>query len=172
MTVLGAELDDVALLLDYGHDQKRFPVKRTKFTEARAPIDYQTRLRVYVRDHSRCRWCGSGENLTLDHVVPWSAGGSDQIENLRTLCWDYNGRRSNFLCPDDLVIRTLPITFCCADCPDVDGLDPLPLHHPGMAPAFCWWCKQPSVGIPSQWFAENNAVWDYDLNWHRENADA
>jgi 5-methylcytosine-specific restriction endonuclease McrA len=32
-------------------------------------------------DH-KCAYCGSEENLTLDHVTPQSKGGSDTTDNL------------------------------------------------------------------------------------------
>lgn len=41
---------------------------------------------VYKRDGYRCLKCGCTENLTLDHVLPRSKGGSNEIENLQTLC--------------------------------------------------------------------------------------
>ncbi len=34
----------------------------------------------------KCSICGSTENLTLDHIIPKSKGGSDDSDNLRILC--------------------------------------------------------------------------------------
>lgn len=55
-------------------------------------------LRFYVlkRDHFRCRGCGrspattAGLTLEIDHIQPWSKGGSTVAENLQTLCFDCN----------------------------------------------------------------------------------
>ncbi|WP_420810750.1 HNH endonuclease [Haliangium ochraceum] len=47
------------------------------------------RARVIARDGARCWLCGNlpapGE-WTLDHVVPKSEGGGNQVENLRGAC--------------------------------------------------------------------------------------
>lgn len=54
--------------------------------------------------HARCGWicqhCGATdpERLQVDHIVPWSWGGSDDIENLQTLCSSCNSaKRDRFI---------------------------------------------------------------------------
>ena len=42
----------------------------------------------------QCKYCGSTENLTLDHKVPTILGGSDDIKNLQCLCKRCNGIKS------------------------------------------------------------------------------
>lgn len=44
------------------------------------------RSQVFERDGWRCVYCGSGENLHCDHVIPASRGGSSEIGNLATAC--------------------------------------------------------------------------------------
>jgi hypothetical protein len=51
------------------------------------------RREVYERDGWACRHCGGTDDLTLDHVVPRSRGGGDEIENLQTLCRPCNSRK-------------------------------------------------------------------------------
>lgn len=51
-----------------------------------APIPPNVRRLVLNRDGNACRYCGSGENLQLDHIRPHSRGGSDEPENLCTAC--------------------------------------------------------------------------------------
>lgn len=41
---------------------------------------------VWNRDGWRCRSCGTHERLTVDHVIPLALGGTDDLENLQTLC--------------------------------------------------------------------------------------
>jgi ribosomal protein L40E len=52
---------------------------------------------VFARDGHTCRKCGSVEALTVDHVVPASVGGSDDLFNLTTLCRRCNTRRGAYL---------------------------------------------------------------------------
>lgn len=54
------------------------------------------RGRVLERDHFKCRRCGASAEaiLHVDHIVPKSRGGTDDIDNLQTLCRDCNlGKR-------------------------------------------------------------------------------
>ena len=46
----------------------------------------EIRALVLLRDVAACRRCGTGENLSVHHVVPRDSGGSDEINNLVTLC--------------------------------------------------------------------------------------
>lgn len=48
---------------------------------------------VFARDGQRCLACGATGDLTLDHVVPQSRGGSDEPDNLQTLCLSCNCRK-------------------------------------------------------------------------------
>jgi hypothetical protein len=61
----------------------------------RAPIAPKLRTLVYRRDGYACVECGGDDvtQLTLDHRVPVSRGGGDDVENLRTLCRRCNSRK-------------------------------------------------------------------------------
>lgn len=50
---------------------------------------------VYRRDRGRCVYCGSTENIQLDHIIPFSRGGATTIENLQLLCQKCNLEKSN-----------------------------------------------------------------------------
>lgn len=43
-----------------------------------------------------CHWCGRYGN-TLDHLVPQSIGGTDELDNLVLACMDCNSRRGNLI---------------------------------------------------------------------------
>lgn len=62
-------------------------------TEHRTLIPNQIRDLVYRRDGHACVACGSGENLSLDHIWPWSKGGDDNHDNLQTLCRSCNSSK-------------------------------------------------------------------------------
>lgn len=44
------------------------------------------RKKVFQRDGYKCVKCGFSKNLTVDHITPRHAGGTDELNNLRTLC--------------------------------------------------------------------------------------
>lgn len=73
-----------------------------------APKDWITPKRrhaIYARDEWKCYLCGDQlsldapandpKELTLDHVLPRSLGGSHDSENLRTACRTCNVLKSN-----------------------------------------------------------------------------
>lgn len=88
----------------------------TRYGE-RAEIPPQVRIAVRLRDKGRCELCGwtpvTGE-WHLDHITPWSAGGSDRSENLRVLCAPHNAQRSNHV--DVLERPRRPATWWCINC--------------------------------------------------------
>jgi 5-methylcytosine-specific restriction endonuclease McrA len=45
-----------------------------------------TRFNLFLRDSFACQYCGRGEDLTFDHVVPRSRGGRTTWENIVTAC--------------------------------------------------------------------------------------
>ena len=46
------------------------------------------RAEVLDRDGWRCVKCGRPGRLEVDHIRPLRAGGTDDVDNLRTLCRD------------------------------------------------------------------------------------
>jgi hypothetical protein len=61
-------------------------------------------IRQAVRERAKylCEYCHSPERLsanrfTLDHIIPQSLGGSDDITNLALACRRCNERRYNFI---------------------------------------------------------------------------
>ncbi|MEU1736498.1 HNH endonuclease [Streptosporangium sp. NPDC020145] len=70
-------------------------VDRTRFTRfaARPHIPDSVRALVYERDGHACLRCGATTDLSLDHVHPYSRGGSDEPDNLQTLCRSCNSAK-------------------------------------------------------------------------------
>jgi hypothetical protein len=51
------------------------------------------RRTVMERDGYRCRHCGTGVNLSIDHIYPVAHGGTDDLDNLQVLCCPCNSRK-------------------------------------------------------------------------------
>ena len=59
-----------------------------------------SRQNIFKRDSSMCQYCGSHEDLTLDHVMPRSRGGKTTWDNLTTACKRCNSRKGD-LTPEE-----------------------------------------------------------------------
>jgi len=46
------------------------------------------------KKHSKCRYCKSTENLTVDHKIPICQGGKNIEKNFQTLCESCNKIKS------------------------------------------------------------------------------
>lgn len=66
--------------------------ERAKVPYRRVPL---TRTNILKRDGHACVYCGSTENLTLDHVTPKSKGGRDSWDNLVTACKPCNSKKGD-----------------------------------------------------------------------------
>ena len=53
-------------------------------------IPQDVKIAVAVRDGGRCRQCGSVQDLHYDHVIPWSKGGANTVNNIQLLCGPHN----------------------------------------------------------------------------------
>jgi 5-methylcytosine-specific restriction endonuclease McrA len=53
------------------------------------------RRNLFKRDDHRCVYCGSNENLTVDHVVPRCYGGKTTWDNVVTACHTCNNKKDN-----------------------------------------------------------------------------
>jgi 5-methylcytosine-specific restriction endonuclease McrA len=54
-----------------------------------------TRRAVFARDNWTCQYCGSRANLTVDHVIPRSKGGSSNWDNIVASCAPCNRRKGD-----------------------------------------------------------------------------
>ena len=56
-----------------------------------------TRRAVFARDGWTCQYCGARSNLTVDHVIPRSKGGTSTWENIVASCAPCNRRKGDLL---------------------------------------------------------------------------
>jgi predicted restriction endonuclease len=69
------------------------PKSRKKSSRRSAAISQHKRKMVYERNQYRCVTCGSFKDLSVDHIIPASRGGSDDIDNLQTMCIPCNTKK-------------------------------------------------------------------------------
>lgn len=75
---------------------------RSLFIECRPTSNVKLRFQILKRDGYRCQLCGrsaqDGISLEVDHRMPRAQGGSNDSDNLWTLCWECNrGKGSDLL---------------------------------------------------------------------------
>ena len=59
--------------------------------------DPSVRSVIFIAADHKCQACGSDQNLSVDHIIPVSKGGGDEMDNLQCLCLPCNRSRSNNL---------------------------------------------------------------------------
>jgi len=77
-----------------------FTRSHKKNKEKRESLSLRKRFFVMKRDSFACALCGAsghGIRLEVDHKKPFAQGGTDELDNLQTLCFDCNrGKRDSF----------------------------------------------------------------------------
>lgn len=83
----------VAKTLQELRGQPWYPSKeiRLNYLKRRYRADYhikrpEVKERIFFRDDHRCVKCRSDKNLTIDHIISIYRGGTDDDDNLQTLC--------------------------------------------------------------------------------------
>lgn len=74
----------------------------------RKALSKKTRFEVFKRDKFTCQYCGKSAPdviLEVDHVVPVAEGGTDDMLNLVTACFDCNRGKGARELSDDAVIK-------------------------------------------------------------------
>lgn len=79
--------------------------------EKRKSLSKKIRFEVFKRDNFTCRYCGKSAPdvvLEVDHIIPVSKGGTDDICNLATSCLDCNrGKGAKKLSDNSTVKKTI-----------------------------------------------------------------
>ena len=80
------------IFVNDGRRADRLPRRPKPRNRASRDINWRLRATVLIRDNCLCRMCGASPakdpavTLHVDHIVPWSKGGSTELANLQTLC--------------------------------------------------------------------------------------
>ncbi len=81
---LASEILFRAILAEKRHVLPNGGAQRTR------SIPQSVRHEVYQRDGGRCVQCGSVQNIHFDHIIPFSRGGANSVENIQLLCASCN----------------------------------------------------------------------------------
>ena len=91
---------------------EKMKFKQTKSRKSLSPakvgrvIPASVKRTVYARD-KKCTNCGTTHHLNYDHIIPFSMGGANSVENLRLLCRECNQRgriRAGLRAPPKVII--------------------------------------------------------------------
>lgn len=95
----------VSIQADFGvtPENMQLPVEPRAVRRSRrhAPVSAEKRRAVYERDDFTCVYCGNGDpftvsTLTVDHRLPRSRGGTNDLDNLATACSKCNHEKADF----------------------------------------------------------------------------
>lgn len=99
-----------ALLSDFSHLSNerfgrllRYAIKRwvtLNYSHYRQPMLPEIRELVLERDGAECCYCGSLDDLTIDHIVPVVRGGGEELDNYCVACRACNASK-HALTPDE-----------------------------------------------------------------------
>lgn len=73
--------------------QSKHPIDDSTPKNGKIHISNDIRWDVWERDNFTCKKCGSRRNLTVDHIMPESKGGTLELTNLQTLCKKCNSSK-------------------------------------------------------------------------------
>lgn len=88
----GGMLCRVAALLGLKHWSR---IPRNVVSIRGGKVAQKKRWAVFKRDGYRCRNCSAEHDLTVDHIHPRSKGGTNNLDNLQTLCARCNSAKGN-----------------------------------------------------------------------------
>lgn len=83
-------------------------MKELKNGSKRKSISKKIRFEVFKRDNFKCQYCGNGSPdvvLHVDHIKPVADGGTNNIMNLITSCFDCNSGKGATLLNDKSILE-------------------------------------------------------------------
>ncbi len=82
---------------------------KTSTTERLWKLPSVSRRELLRRDGHRCQYCGSNRQLTIDHIIPRSRGGTHTWDNVAIACETCNHKKGDkFLHETGMLLKTRP----------------------------------------------------------------
>jgi 5-methylcytosine-specific restriction endonuclease McrA len=75
-------------------------LRQIRITKRARHIPNSVRNDVLARDGYQCVYCGASDNLAIDHIFPFSRGGSNTSDNLQVLCRSCNSTKGASVADD------------------------------------------------------------------------
>ena len=55
--------------------------------------EFHANRKIVLAGDPLCHWCGRNKATECDHLIPWDAGGTDDLSNLVPACKPCNSKR-------------------------------------------------------------------------------
>lgn len=78
-------------MVEKAHKKMFIRARRSEFAKNRDHL----MLALIQRDGFKCAECGTVDGLTIDHILPLSKGGSDDLDNLQLMCQTHNSKKGD-----------------------------------------------------------------------------
>lgn len=85
----------IKLLQKYGIEFETIDEDNLTIKQQRKRLTSAAKEKIFIRDKYECQYCGSKEELEIDHIIPLSKGGNNDDSNLITACHKCNNLKSD-----------------------------------------------------------------------------
>lgn len=85
----------IKLLDKYGIEYETIDEDNLTIKQMRKRLTESAKKNIFIRDKFECQYCGSKENLEIDHIIPLSKGGNNEDDNLITACHTCNNLKGD-----------------------------------------------------------------------------
>ena len=85
----------IKLLNKYGIEFETKDENNLTIKQTRKRLTETAKKNIFNRDKYECQYCGSHDDLEIDHIIPLSKGGTNEDDNLLTACHRCNSLKGD-----------------------------------------------------------------------------